>query len=131
MSQAVWELLDYSGSTEDILNGRKTFIYTELDREKSTTVFTKDFDDSSMLTLGDRYKFIQEYDKVKESSSDDSIEIDEEYEVLSPYQKLKFFTIDNNKEQHVVESDDICFMEKEKFDMESAEFDDVGWESCG
>lgn len=123
ISEAVWRLLENYNYYPDACK----FLYSELDRTLSTTVFTKDFEDHSMLTLGDQYKFSQTLtEEGDENSSDELAEkLDNKYELNPPYQQLKFFTVNNEKELHDVNKDDVYFMEDDVFEQESSEFNNV------
>lgn len=119
MSEVIWTLISLKDNA--LVEGiAKKFLYSKLDLSKSSNVFTKDFDKNSMLTIGDKYAFEKGYSNGENSA----------YEDNPPFQTLEFFTMNDNKEIHSVDSS-IIHIQDDIDVLEKSELDDVAWHSNG
>ena len=109
-------------SYDTYLPYKTKLLRSKLDESLSSTVFTKDFDESSMLTLGDNYLF-------SKTVEGDDTGLSEEYESNPPFQSLKFFTVNKEKEKSEVDESDLYLVGNA--DDENEVFNNVAWESNG
>lgn len=95
ISEIIWKIIDGDFSVENI---KKKVLYTKLDTSNSSVLFTKDFDQNSMLTKGDEYSLFKDFE-------------DESYESDAPYQTLKYFTINKENEVSDIENSKVYINE--------------------
>lgn len=99
LSEIIWKIIDGGSEIEDIKN---KVLYTKLDTSKSSIIFTKDFDQNSMLTNGDEYSLSKDFEN-------------ELYESNPPYQTLKYFTINKENEVSDVENSKVYINEGDSY----------------
>lgn len=82
------------------------------------TVFTKDFDESSILSLGDRYLM-----SVVDYSSDDSLD----------FQEFKYFSLNKDKKMYEINASDIDLSTENTVDTadNTTKYNDVTWNGGG